>query len=209
MGNEYIHRSWFIFGIVCMGLTGLLCGLLAGYGYGYKAGKDSVIGGSVVSVDTVHDTVMVRMPIAMDSVQTGVIKVPVVLPMEPTVPKAEVKVTEPDSLFSYCAEGGAARDLCNDKAQKGANFARKDTVWVTLPRTQKKYEDSTYVAWVSGYQPRLDSIRTYLRTVTITRVQTVTKRNAFGAGIVGGAGYGVFSRKPDVWIGVGGFIKIL
>lgn len=78
-----------------------------------------------------------------------------------------------------------------------------DTVWATVPRTQKRYEDSTYTAWVSGYEPRLDSIEVYRRTVFMTKTETATSRKRLSLGLTGGFGYGVITRKPDVWLGVG------
>lgn len=224
--EEYIHRRWFIFGVVCTGLTGLLCGLLIGFGYGYTRGKDAFVSGSAVRVDTVRDTVRIMEPRAADSVVTGVIRMPVVLPMEPDVPKAEIKVFEPDSLAALM--GGALKDTERDgadakrgeggsEAQKRGKIARKDTVLVTVPRTQKRYEDSTYTAWVSGYEARLDSVHVYRRTVTRTVAvpETELKGGArnwlhehFGAGIVGGAGYGLTTKRPDVFVGVGGWIRI-
>lgn len=236
MEEEYIHRRWFIFGIVCTGLTGLLCGLLIGFSFGYTRGKEAFISGSDIKVDTVRDTVRITEPRSADSVVTGVIRLPVVLPMEPEVPKAEIKVFEPDSLAALM--GGALKDTerngADDKtdernradekrgegsseAQKRGKFARKDTVWVTVPRTQKRYEDSTYTAWVSGYEARLDSIHVYRQTVTRTVAvpETVLKGGArnwlherFGACIVGGAGYGLTTKRPDVFVGVGGWIRI-
>ena len=236
MEEEYINRRWFIFGVVCTGLTGLLCGLLIGFSFGFTRGKEAFISGSAVSVDTVRDTVRIMEPRAADSVVTGVIRVPVVLPMadpsEPELPKAEIKVFEPDSLDKALHGDGAAKqhptepsgkrnggDNCGacSEAQKRGKFARKDTAWITVPRTQKRYEDSTYTAWVSGYEARLDSIHVYRRTVTRTVVvpETVLKGGArnwlherFGAGIVGGAGYGLTTKRPDVFVGVGGWIRI-
>ena len=44
-----------------------------------------------------------------------------------------------------------------------------DTLFVhdtILIREQKVYSDSTYTAYVSGYQPNLDSIEVYPKTVT-------------------------------------------
>ena len=232
MEEEYIQRRWFIFGIVCTGLTGLLCGLLIGFGYGYTRGKEAFISGSDIKVDTVRDTVRITEPRSADSVVTGVIRMPVVLPIEPEVPKAEIKVFEPDSLDKALHGDGAAKqhptepsgkrnggDNCGacSEAQKRGKFARKDTAWITVPRTQKRYEDSTYTAWVSGYEARLDSIHVYRRTVTRTVVvpETALKGGArnwlherFGAGIVGGAGYGLTTKRPDVFVGVGGWIRI-
>lgn len=232
MEEEYIHRRWFIFGVVCTGLTGLLCGLLIGFSFGYTRGKEAFVSGQVVSVDTVRDTVRIMEPRAADSVVTGVIRMPVVLPMEPDIPKAEIEVFEPDSLDKALHGDGAAEQRptepsgkrnggdnrgAGSEAQKRGKIARKDTVWVTVPRTQKRYEDSTYTAWVSGYEARLDSIHVYRRTVTRTVAvpETELKGSArnwlhehFGAGIVGGAGYGLTTKRPDVFVGVGGWIRI-
>ena len=213
--EEYIHRRWFIFGVVCTGLTGLLCGLLIGFGYGYTRGREAFVSGHVVSVDTVRDTVRITEPRVADSTVTGVIRVPVVLPVEPEVPKAEIKVFEPDSLSKVM--DGHVDNEGGSEAQKAGKIARKDTVWATVPRTQKRYADSTYTAWVSGYEARLDSIHVYRRTVTRTVAvpETVLKGGTrdwlhehFGAGIVGGAGYGLTTKRPDVFVGVGGWIRI-
>lgn len=230
--EEYIHRRWFIFGVVCTGLTGLLCGLLIGFGYGYTRGKEAFVSGQVVSVDTVRDTVRIVEPRTADSTVTGVIRLPVVLPMEPEVPKVEIKVFEPDSLDKALHGDGTAEQRptepsgkrnggdnggAGSEAQKRGKIARKDTVWITVPRTQKRYTDSTYTAWVSGYEARLDSVHVYRRTVTRTVAvpETALKGGArnwlhgrFGAGIVGGAGYGLTTKRPDVFVGVGGWIRI-
>lgn len=230
--EEYIHRRWFIFGVVCTGLTGLLCGLLIGFGYGYTRGKDAFVSGSAVRVDTVRDTVRIMEPRAADSATTGMIRVPVVLPIEPEVPKAEIKVFEPDSLDKALHGDGTAEQRptepsgkrnggddggAGSEAQKRGKFAREDTVWAIVPRTQKRYVDSTYTAWVSGYEARLDSIHVYRQTVTRTVVvpETALKGGArnwlherFGAGIVGGAGYGLTTKRADVFVGVGGWIRI-
>lgn len=48
-----------------------------------------------------------------------------------------------------------------------------DTVAVEVPITSKHYNADTYDAWVSGFEPSLDSIRVYQRTEYIT--ETITK----------------------------------
>lgn len=200
--EEYIHRRWFIFGVVCTGLTGLLCGLLIGFGYGYTRGKDAFVSGSAVRVDTVRDTVRIMEPSAADSVVTGVIRVPVALPTEPTVPKAEIEVFEPGRLSEVM--DGHTGNKGGSEAQETGKNAREDTVWAVVPRTQKRYVDSTYMAWISGYEPRLDSIEVYQKTMVVTKsVEGRGKSKRFNVGLTGGFGYGVFTRKPDVWVGVG------
>lgn len=194
--RDFIPRREAIVAVLFMGITSFLCGLPCGYGLGSREGGNIE---THTVVDTIRDTVPSVMPVPVDSVQTGIIRVPVILPSEPTVPKATIKVYNSNSLFS----DNTASDL-----QKRGNLASKDTAWITIPRTQKRYEDSLYSAWVSGYDPRLDSIKVYRKTIRIVERQTVTKRNAFGLGIVGGAGYGIFSRKPDIFVGVGGYIRL-
>lgn len=85
-----------------------------------------------------------------------------------------------------------------------ASDGPKDSALAVVPITQKTYADSTYKAWVSGYNPRLDSIAIYNKTVirTITRTE-VEKCGKFGIGVVGGVGFGVTTHKPDVFLGVG------
>ena len=79
-----------------------------------------------------------------------------------------------------------------------------DSIEVPVPIVQKRYDDSLYTAWVSGYEPNLDSINLRLPTITETVTKTIVKPSpliTFGVQV--GAGYGVFNRKPDVYIGVG------
>lgn len=83
-----------------------------------------------------------------------------------------------------------------------------DTVYVRLPREQKRYADTNYVAWVSGYRPSLDSIEVYSVTRYVTK--TVTKmedsRKRWGIGIQAGYGIGLDGGKvtgvPYIGIGV-------
>lgn len=81
-----------------------------------------------------------------------------------------------------------------------------DSVDVTLPITQRTYRDSNYTAWVSGYQPKLDSIHTYNKMVYTTRTieRTITKPpRKWGIGINAGYGYGINSKLLEPYIGVG------
>lgn len=150
-----------------------------------------------VTVDTIRDNA----PKAKDSVVVGTIAIPLVPspPREgsdmanPTVPKAEVKVFPPSELDSIM--GGSGDD---------GKIGGSDTVWAAVPRVQKRYEDSTYTAWVSGYEPRLDSIEVYRRTVFVVKNEGGrVKTRRLSLGLTGGFGYGVFTRKPDLFVGVG------
>lgn len=178
-------------------------GFCLGAGLANHCNHHSRDGKGKVTVDTVtvRDTVRITEPSAADSVVTGVIRVPVALPTEPTVPKAEIEVFEPSRL-SEVLDGHTGNK--GGTEQGTGKIARKDTVWAVVPRTQKRYVDSTYMAWISGYEPRLDSIEVYQKTVVVTkRVGGRVKNRRFNVGLTGGFGYGVFTRKPDVWVGVG------
>ena len=84
---------------------------------------------------------------------------------------------------------------------------RHDTLYVTLPREVKVYEDSNYRAEVSGYEPSLDRIDVYptTRTITqtVTRTETVKKRTPWGVGVQ--VGYGKYGSEfyPGMYVGVG------
>ena len=84
-----------------------------------------------------------------------------------------------------------------------------DSIEVPVPIVQKRYDDSMYTAWVSGYEPALDSIRLHLPEVQTVITRTVVKSSPLITfGIQAGAGWGVFHRQPDVYIGFGGQINL-
>lgn len=87
----------------------------------------------------------------------------------------------------------------------------KDTI---LTYEQKTYGDSNYVAYVSGYSPRLDSLNIFCKdtTRTITITNEVEKKQSWaskhlGWGITLGGGYGLVNQKFDLFVGVGGIIR--
>lgn len=94
-----------------------------------------------------------------------------------------------------------------------SNTAVSDSL--PLDIVQRVYsDDSTYTAYVSGVAiddwPKLDSIRVRQRTITnnIIRNNTITKKPLITFGLQVGAGYGIVSRKPDIYIGIGGQINL-
>lgn len=79
--------------------------------------------------------------------------------------------------------------------------ARADTV--LLPVTQKHYSSIDYDAWVSGYDPQLDSIRTYSRRSIITLPSSDrTDKKRFGIGLQAGYGIGKEGLSPYIGIGI-------
>ena len=84
-----------------------------------------------------------------------------------------------------------------------------DSIDVPVPIYQKRYDDSLYTAWVSGYEPNLDSINLRLPTITETVTKTIVKPlPLITVGIQTGAGYGVINRKPDIYVGVGAQVNL-
>lgn len=85
----------------------------------------------------------------------------------------------------------------------------RDTIYVSLPKETRVYEDARYRAEVSGYQPSLDRIDIYTQTQVVTKdvTQVVKQKTRWGLGI--SAGYGVAINtteqtfKPAPYIGVG------
>ena len=77
-----------------------------------------------------------------------------------------------------------------------------DSIEMPIPIMQKRYDDSLYTAWVSGYEPNLDSIRLYHPEIYITKtIMKPTPR--LSVGIQGGAGYGIIRHQPDIFVGFG------
>jgi len=75
---------------------------------------------------------------------------------------------------------------------------------VTLPITQKVYADSNYVAYVSGYMPRLDSLL-FLNKETEREIVDVKvkKPPRLRIGVAVGPVYGVLNKQFDVGIMLG------
>lgn len=74
-----------------------------------------------------------------------------------------------------------------------------DSAKVSVPITQAVYRrDSLYTAWVSGYRPRLDSIKVYPRR-EVTVIKQPPGRLHLGVTV----GYGMTPRGPQPYLGVG------
>nr|DAD84557.1 MAG TPA: hypothetical protein [Siphoviridae sp. ctA4S13]DAG37751.1 MAG TPA: hypothetical protein [Caudoviricetes sp.] len=80
-----------------------------------------------------------------------------------------------------------------------------DSADVNIPITQKQYCDSTYTAWVSGYEPSLDSIRVYKKREVVTVSKIIKEpHNRFVISL--NIGYGLTpynGLQPYIGVGVG------
>lgn len=70
-----------------------------------------------------------------------------------------------------------------------------DTIRIRLPIESKHYMAESYDAWVSGYEPSLDSIKVYQREVK-------PKQSRWSIGLQGGVGMTPRGVQPYVGIGV-------
>lgn len=80
----------------------------------------------------------------------------------------------------------------------------RDTILdiIILPIEQKTYKDSNYVAYVSGYTPKLDSINVYNRIETkYITIENKYKAKRWGLGIQ--AGYGLYKEGFTPYVGIG------
>ena len=75
-----------------------------------------------------------------------------------------------------------------------------DTIRIRLPIESKHYTAESYDAWVSGYEPSLDSIKVYQREVK-------PKQSRWSIGLQGGVGLTPKGLQPYIGIGIGYRLK--
>ena len=118
--------------------------------------------------------------------------------MTDTIVEMETITAIPDTVFRTVAlDEKTVKVIIHD------TLCKTDTVEVALPYVQKQYKDSSYSAWISGYEPSLDSIRVFPKT-TIIRESKVVRQKDRRWGVFGGVGIGVSDRiTPCVGVGIG------
>ena len=155
--------------------------------------KSETIRVTEVHTDTIPDTI----PKKVAEKQVGVLKVPV------------------NDILSRLKHAYSAENV--DIKQKEVEISAYDTMQPTsidtieLPKVQRVYsDDSTYKAWVSGYDPRLDSINVYRKTIkeTVTIQLPAEKKKRtfwqrFNIGIQAGYGLGLDDKKAHPYVGCG------
>lgn len=146
----------------------LACGLTIGYRFG-----DSGAIGVVADTIYIHDTMVVREPVAVENKPVGV--------------------------RSYRVKLLGRIGKQNDSIGK-QNGKQNDSVEVELPIEQKVYSDSLYKAWVSGFDARLDSIYIYQPTRYIT-IKTTEQQSQWSWGVQ--AGLGITPKGVQPYIGIG------
>lgn len=115
-----------------------------------------------------------------------------------TILERDTIISVPDTVYRTVALGEkTVKVVVHD------TLCKRDTVTISLPFVQKQYKDSSYSAWISGYEPSLDSIRVFPKT-TIIRESKVVRQKDRRWGVFGGIGIGVIDRiTPCVGVGIG------
>ena len=114
-----------------------------------------------------------------------------------------------DTIFIFHTDTSYIRDTVFVYYPRPVSVLVSDTLIVrdtVLLKEHKFYKDSLYEAWVSGYEPSLDSIcvfpvtKTITNTITNTVIETkeVKKNTPFGIGIQAGYGY-----PHGAYVGIG------
>ena len=143
---------------------------------------------TVVEHDTVWRDSIIREPVATDSIKTG----------------ETIYVKVPAGGDTLGTGTSLTSQATSQMGQSPCVTNGSDSVAVALPVEQKRYEDSLYTAWVSGFRPQLDSLRLHLPEITTTVTKTIVRPSPrLSVGIQAGAGYGIVNRQPDVFIGIG------
>lgn len=73
----------------------------------------------------------------------------------------------------------------------------REPVYIPITITQKEYRTDEYRAWVSGYNPSLDSVWVYPEKIIIRE-----KPRKWGIGVIGGYGIGRNGLSPYVGVGL-------
>lgn len=146
-----------------------------------------------VRTDTIPDTI----PKIAEEKQVGVLKVPV---------NGILNIHRP----AYSTENV---DIKQKEVENSAYDTMQPTAidTIELPKVQRVYsDDSTYKAWVSGYEPKLDSINVYRKTIkeTVTIQLPAEKKKRtfwqrFNIGIQAGYGLGLDDKKAHPYLGGG------
>lgn len=176
-------------------VIGLVVSLCLSLGYNYKQYRDLQ-----VQPTKIEEKIVVKykekkdsMPDAKKERVVGTIKIP--------VPKQIQDPWISDNLSESVLDSVGISDKLSDIPDS-----------IEVPRTQKVYSDSTYTAYVSGYEPCLDSIFVRQKIIEHSIVETKTvatkKFRRWNLGLIGGYGYGIKSKEFEPFVGFGLTISI-
>lgn len=161
----------------------LLAVLIASIAFNVWQWKNQPEANVIIERDTVWRDSIIREPVAAETIQTGRV--------------VYIKIPATHGGQSPCADDSLSHT-------GDSPHVSPDSIEVPVPIVQKRYDDSLYTAWVSGFEPNLDSIYLRLPTITETITKTIVKPSPrLSIGVQTGAGVGIITRQPDFYLGVG------
>lgn len=168
MANKVSKKHLII--LAAAALLCVLCGIWIGKGMYDRPLDESVSRDTVI----LHDTVPDIAPEPKDSVRTKWV--------------TRWLPAKPDTV----SRNG---EIFREFPQISANFSATDSVAVQVPITSKHYSGKNYDAYVSGFEPNLDSIFVYNETQLITETITRMKPpNRWSLTVNAGVDYGTTSK---------------
>ena len=116
-------------------------------------------------------------------------------------PVSVEKVRTEYKWLTRVAENVGAEKFSVDSVNFSAKIPR-DSVLVEVPIESKHYHADEYDAWISGYEPSLDSIKVYQKETIITETITRMKPpNKWELDAVAGIDYNVTSQRYTPYAG--------
>lgn len=116
----------------------------------------------------------------------------------------KIKIPVRPKNMEFCSDSTA---LCSIHAGFCSDSLQSCPDSIEVDRVQKVYSDSAYIAYVSGYDPRLDSIIVRQKIIEHSIVETRTvptkKFRRWNIGLNVGYGYGFKSKEFEPFVGVG------
>lgn len=161
-------------------------------------------------IDVIDKDTLVTAPTASGSQQVGTwtVSVPKIGVSVPKVgnfvPIREINVPKLTKNVPKAESGGDTATYGTEDAEGISVTDKGDSLQVEIPITQKKYEDSLYTAWVSGYRATLDSIRVRERTIIVAAGAKASKPPKIQIGLTGG--YGLVGLRGET--GAGWFVGL-
>lgn len=176
---------------ICLSLN--MLGVVMGLVVGRRMPMELPAHEEVVRIDTVVrvDTVMKRVPVMKDSVVLRYVTryLPAKISHKPDTTAEEVVSDAGGDMLAMNGE-----DLNGDD----------DAVAVSVPISQRIYDEAEYTAWVSGYEARLDSIELHRDQLTVQReVRILPKQRKWGCVAGAGIGVGMHGVTPMIGVTVG------
>ena len=170
-------------------LVGLVLGGIIGYGVFSRSKATDYV--SERDTSTYIDTIPYYQPVPKDSM--------VIKYVTRTLPVKRRDSSTTNKTDTFLAENYAQNNGENIPPQEMSD--ERDSMAVEIPIIQKRYDGDDYRAYVSGYEPNLDSIFVFPKTTVIH--ERSKPPNKWHIGITGGYGYGFKSKQAEPYIGVG------